>query len=42
MVFHDENGVKHGEVLSSLLFNFTVEFSIKKEGEMGVKLNGTH
>jgi hypothetical protein len=37
-------GLKQGDALSSLLFNFTLEYDIIKvqENQAGVKLNGTH
>jgi hypothetical protein len=34
-----ENGLKQGDALSPLLFNFTLEYTIRK---VGLKLNGTH
>jgi hypothetical protein len=39
-----QNGVKQGEALSSLLFNFTLEYaSMKVQGNKdALDLNGTH
>jgi glutathionylspermidine synthase len=39
-----QNGLKQGEALTPLLFNFTLEYVIKKfqENQVGLKLNGTH
>ena len=38
------NGLKQGDVLSSLLFNFVLEYAIRRilVNQDGVKLNGTH
>jgi hypothetical protein len=38
------NGLKQGDVLSPLLFNFDLEYAITKvhENQVGLKLNGTH
>ena len=43
-MFYIRNGLKEGDALSSLLFNFALEYTIKRVQVIqdGLKLNGTH
>jgi hypothetical protein len=42
--FPIQNGPKQGDVLSPLIFNFALEYAIRKvqQNQVGMKLNGTH
>jgi sorting nexin-29 len=42
--FPIQNGLKQGDTISPLLFNFALEYDIRKfqESQAGLKLNGTH
>jgi hypothetical protein len=39
-----QNGLKQSDVLPPLIFNFTIEYAIRKvyEHQVGLKLNGTN
>jgi hypothetical protein len=41
--FPIQNGIKQGDALSPLLFNFALEYDTKEqENQVELKLNGTH
>jgi hypothetical protein len=42
--FPIQNGLKQGDALPPLLFNFALEYAISKvqENQVGMKVNGTH
>jgi hypothetical protein len=42
--FRIQNGLKQGDALSALIFNFALEYAIPRvhENQVALKLNGTH
>jgi hypothetical protein len=44
IIFLSQNGLKDGDALSALLFNFALKCAIRKaqEDQVGLQLNGAH